>query len=157
MIQRIQSIYLLLGSLFLFATALPFADMARLNADPRLPEGSEPVIFADKVYHLWDDAILVWALLALSGILGVIALFSFRQRQRQLILAFNALSVAIITLPGIGLFKPFLEHRLMALPRPGITPGWGLLLWLAALILYILAIRAIKKDQKLIRSMDRLR
>jgi hypothetical protein len=157
MIQRIQTIYLLLGSLFLFATALPFAGMISLNTDARIPEGAELPIFSDRVYHLWEDAVLVWIFLALSAILGIASLLSFRQLNRQLKLAFYAFSLAIFALPGLGLFKPFMEHRLMEIPRPGITPGLGLLLWLAALITYYLAIRAIKKDQKLIRSMDRLR
>jgi hypothetical protein len=157
MIQRIQTIYLLLGSLFLLATALPFAVMGRLNADARIPEGAELSIFSDREYHLWDDAVLVWIVLALSAVLGIASLLSFRKLSRQLSLAFYAFGLAIFTIPGLGLFKPFLEHRLMEIPRPGITPGLGLLLWLAALIAYYLAIRAIKKDVKLIRSMDRLR
>ena len=136
MIQRVQSVFMLLAC---GATALffkfPYAYV--------LGENAHPLMTAD---HL--------ILLVLTIVLIVINLFGillFKNRKLQILL--NRISIlAAITMAGLMLYDYFLgdDYNIRAIQLGQFIP--------AVIVLFnFLAIYRIKKDEKLVRSMDRLR
>jgi hypothetical protein len=136
MIQRIQSIYLLLA--FIVTGALPF------------------------VFHLWklenDQTIYFMSdmkyttLFGLSTVLSLFSLLTFKKRQQQFVM--NRLNI-ILNLILLGLFV----YRTLTVSG-GTTvseKGIGMFLPIVAIFLLVLANKAIKKDEDLVKSVDRLR
>jgi peptidoglycan/LPS O-acetylase OafA/YrhL len=146
MIQRIQTVFLLLASAATFGLlALPFA------STPETVEQS--MLFQDKIYEIQDHIALLLAFCAAGG-LSFVSIFLFKNRKSQLLLGRISVIANIIGLIlGVVFFmqdSPNLES---------VTPddGLGLYLPIISLIFIILALRYIQKDEKLVRSMDRLR
>lgn len=143
MIQRIQSIFLLLGSGSCFGLfGLPVAGTDAPQA--------QSVIFNDASYTLFDDPILL-GLFGLAGALLLADIFLFNNRQLQIRLSW--LSIALV-LGGVGygFFKLSTDAaQAMAEPAPGIA------LPLIAIVFAYLAKVYIHKDERLVRSADRLR
>lgn len=146
MIQRIQSIFLLLASLSLLALfVIPFATSA--TADTSL--------FADKVFDVFDNPILM-VVVGLGGVLALVNIFLFKNRPLQMRLDYLVITLSIL-LPIIAILLVFRSG--------GETSGdigiqenyFGLAMPILAIIFTALANRFIKKDNKLVKSMDRLR
>lgn len=140
MIQRIQTIYLLLAAIGNFGLgALPWA----VSSD-----SAEAGIFADGQFSATDHTGLIAGLMA-AGALALIAIFLFKQRKIQVKLAAASLVLTLLaTAFGAWLF-------LAAGATAQVQAGAALLL--PSVIFVILAMRYIRKDDKLVRSMDRLR
>lgn len=149
MIQRIQTIFLLLASAAGFGQfAVPY-----LSTDTGNPAATMPAL-ADNVVNPLDNPGLL-GLCALSGIASLAAIFLFRNRLLQARLAGGAgvASALLIVLAGFVVYQ-----ILQQLPSGGSTHyEAGLALPVVALIFNWLAVRFIKKDESLVRSMDRLR
>lgn len=146
MLQRIQSVFLLLAglaSLSLFGA--PFA------TTPQAVEGS--TLFADAAYNIQDQPALM-ALFGLAGLLAIISIFLFRNRLLQMRMSIFAF---IANLIGIVLGVLFFMQNSQDVGDKAIDDGIGLYLPVAAMILALVAYRFISKDEKLVRSMDRLR
>lgn len=135
MIQRIQSIYLILAAVC--AGALPF------------------------VFHLWkiNDAtvyfmstILYVILFGLSTSLSLLSLLSFKKRQQQFVM--NRLNI-ILNLILLGLF---VYRTLNVSGETEVSEkGIGMFLPIVTILMLVLANKAIKKDEDLVKSVDRLR
>jgi hypothetical protein len=138
MIQRIQSIFLLLSALILGANfKIPFAYSS---------DASHP-LFADGIYNLMEDQVLLG--LYTLGILVTLAIILLYKR-RALQLKLTIMSFLIIGgIFGI-LASKFVSFQEYNLALGSFTPA-------GALICLILAYIFIKKDDKLVKSMDRLR
>lgn len=143
MIQRIQSIFLLLGSGSCFGLfGLPVADTDMPQA--------QSAIFNDASYTLFDDPILM-GIFGLAGVLLLADIFLFRNRALQMRLSW--LSIALV-LGGVGygFFKLSTDTaQALAEPAPGIVMP------LIAIIFAYLAKVYIYKDDRLVKSADRLR
>ena len=143
MIQRIQSIYLLLvavisgGLIFAF----PLWDQADLK------------IFALDLFSGEDLLLkLVPVLFIFSTVLALIAIFLFKNRKAQFVV--NRLTI-LINLFLLGL----LLYYLLMLPG-GIEiskKGIGVFLPVVNVLLLVLANKAIQRDENLVKSVDRLR
>ncbi|MEP3211238.1 MAG: DUF4293 domain-containing protein [Maribacter sp.] len=136
MIQRIQTIYLLIVALL--GAVLPFFLYLWLDAD-----GQE--FFAK--HHIWiATAFYVIAALA------VIAIFLFKNRQNQFVA--NRLNM-ILNLILLGFFV----YRSLNLSGETLVSekGIGMLIPVFSIVFLVLANRAIKKDEDLVKSVDRLR
>lgn len=145
MLQRIQSIFLLLtsGAFFsLFAVSFASSDKTAVG------------IFADQLYNVMDNPILI-AMTVLGGALALINIFLFRNRPLQLRLGYLLIVLSIL-LPLVAVLLMYNEGSLNA-PDVAIDDGLGIYLPIIALITTILAVRFINKDNKLVKSMDRLR
>ena len=145
MIQRIQSLFLLLasgalGSLF----AVPFAHSSKAI--------EESTFLQDRVYDLGDHIALM-VVFGLTAVLALVSIFLFRNRKLQLRLV--ALTL-IGVLAGIALAVALFVQQGIAIDS-SIQDGIGAYLPLVAIIALALAYRFIKKDERLVRSMDRLR
>lgn len=136
MIQRIQSLYLVLVGII--ASVLPF--FVNLWSDAK---GME--IYA-------TDEILVSVLFYVSALLAVWALLLFKNRKNQFVV--NRLNI-ILNLFLLGFFV----YR--SLNLSGGTEvsekGIGMLIPVFSIVFLVLANRAIKKDEDLVKSVDRLR
>ena len=145
MIQRIQTIFLLLaGGAFGALFALPFASTTTAET-----EG----IFSDSVYNIMDNPALL--ALAIAGILiSLVAMFSFRKRPVQMKLGYLGMVVAIL-IPVVALL--FFSSQVEGLSDQPTTDELGMFVPGLALIFFIVANYFIRKDDKLVKSMDRLR
>jgi Domain of unknown function (DUF4293) len=150
MIQRIQSIYLLLAAAAGFGQfGLPY-----LRADAASPAVAAVPALADAVFNPLDNIGLT-GLCALSGAVSLLAIFLFRNRPLQARVTGGALSACIMSALLLG----FTLYQMMnALQQSGsVQYQAGLALPALGLIFNWLAGRAIKKDEALVKSMDRLR
>ncbi len=150
MIQRIQSLFLLLAAaldITLVALPLPFAE-----SDQPIKGSS---LFADSQYDVFDQPALL-ALFALGGLLALIALFLFKKRPVQIKLTRFAF---IATLLGFILAVIFVlnDGTLTGASTAQIDDEPGAFFPLLSLIMLLFALRFIRKDENLVRSMDRLR
>ena len=147
MIQRIQSIFLLLASVCAFALfAIPFGTT------------SEPVassaIYADSVYNIQDSTGLL-ILFCAAGALALISIFMYNNRKSQLLLGRLAMVANII---GFVLVIIFYVNNASELKTVDDQENYlGFSLPIAFLFFAILAQRAISKDENLVKSSDRLR
>lgn len=139
MIQRIQTVWLLLAVLV----------MAGIFYFPiyKFPEGTDLTI---------GNNYLAIALTGLSIILSLVAIFSFKNRKSQVSLCWVNILVCLALLAWLF----YSVSAGQSLPAGTNTGGYywvGAFLPLIAVILLFMARGAIRKDEKLIKSMDRLR
>ena len=144
MIQRLQSIFLLLSSLFFgsqFFTA--FASTGKAVKG----------IFSDLTYNIHDNPILL-GLVGLGIIISFVAIFLYKNRTLQLKVTYLAVIVAICFPLAAGALY-YIQLGDMQDLAP--TLSLGAFTPLGPIIFGVLAGRYIKSDQKLVSSMDRLR
>ncbi len=136
MIQRIQSVFLILA--IIITGALPF------------------------VFYLWKltnntafyfmNNMLYTIMFGLSTTLSLVSLLTFKKRNHQFVL--NRLNI-ILNLILLGLFV----YRSLNLSGETLVSekGIGMFLPIVAIFLLVFANKAIKKDEDLVKSVDRLR
>lgn len=136
MLQRVQTVYLLLS---LVTTAgLPF------------------------IFSLWtyDDGSVVFftknniaiVLFGVSSLLSLISVFSFKKRQNQFV--WNRLNMILnFILLGFFVYRTLNLSGETEVSEKGI----GIVLPAISIVLLVLANKAIKKDEDLVKSADRLR
>jgi len=139
MIQRLQSLWLLLAAIFSFLTfKLPFYSGSKIIKDVVQPD-----VRLDATSQIF--------LLILTGtviLLCFIAIFLFKDRKKQLTLTIINIILSIVLL---ALYFSEIQKF-----QKGII-SLSCLFTLAIPIFLFLAARGIWKDQKLIKSLDRLR
>ncbi len=149
MIQRIQSVFLFLavGSLG-GQFALPY-----LQAPADSPARTLPAL-ADGALNPLDNIGLL-GLTILGAAVSLVAIFLFKNRPLQARLAGMAAGVGVLLLALAGFTT---KTTLDQTPEGGSAQlAFGLALPVLALAFNWLAARAIRKDDALVRSMDRLR
>lgn len=137
MIQRIQTIYLLLA--FVATAVLPFVFPLW-----KLENGQDFYFMLDQVYIVP---------FGLSTAMTAITIISYKKRQNQFVL--GRLNI-ILNLILLGLFV----YRSLNLSGETATvseKGIGMFLPILTIVLLVLANKAIKKDEDLVKSVDRLR
>lgn len=145
MIQRIQTI-------FLFLTAVAFIALFYLPfASTNVAAGE---MLSDKLYTV-EDHILLGGLCILGGLLALVAIFLFKNRPLQMRLGYILIIVSLfVVIVAIGLF---IQESQSYDSSVQISEGFGIGMPILTIILVALANRFIKKDEKTVRSMDRLR
>ena len=154
MIQRIQTIYLLIagfltGSLFF----VPFAEMAvkagsiyRYDISGIYLEGiPNPVVTISSL----SLVILVIAQLFLT----LVTIFLFKKRKLQIKLSVVNM-VVLLAIFSLILYSAWWGGKSLS---AGYSLSYSVLFPLFAIIVVYMAIRAIKKDELLVRSIDRVR
>lgn len=143
MIQRIQSIYLFLASLSCFGLAgLPLA-----TTETAVTESS---LFSDRLFTIFDNPILTGIVFTAAAIF-FLTIFLFRNRLLQMRL--SLFSVALLF--GAAGLGGYLMGSDQAVERASIYIGAALPV--LAIVFGVLARGGIQKDEKLVRSSDRLR
>ncbi len=155
MLQRIQSIYLFLA--IIAASLMFFFPLAEFFGD------SNFVLYVYKLSFFDPDPSLQlspYFLMPLMGtivliiLLSLITIFSFKNRKRQLL--FTKISMAITLVLLAGYFFGYISLLEGAVGNP---PKYQFASFMPILVFLFmfLANRSIQKDEKLIKSMDRLR
>jgi peptidoglycan/LPS O-acetylase OafA/YrhL len=136
MIQRIQTVYLF--AVAILGAVLPF--WVNLWSDA---QGNE--IFA-------QNEILISATFFVTAVLAIISIMLFKNRKNQFVL--NRLNM-ILNLFLLGFFV----YRSLSLSGESniSEKGIGMLIPVISIVFLVLANRAIKKDEDLVKSVDRLR
>lgn len=150
MIQRIQSLYLLIAAILLVATML--CPLAVLQIGD--------TILQYKVCGFYNGEHVLfntWGLLtfvSLSALLSIITIFLFKKRKLQVALCNINIAVIVVTYITYGVY---LNAGLNNLAATFLRIDYGIALPFVAIILLVLAITRIKKDERLVRSLDRIR
>ncbi len=155
MIQRIQTVYLLLAALL--TGSLFFLTLAEMAGDQmfyqlwwrgvyQVEAGSQPQM----VLPTWAISILT----ILTTLVSLVTLFLYKKRILQIRLC--ALNLGLLA--GLsGLIFYMAKATAKELGAADVSFNWPLVLPLIALILTIMAIKAIGRDEALVRSLDRIR
>lgn len=143
MIQRIQSLFLLLASLFFLGEfVFPFFKSTATSSG----------FFKDSVYTIQDHPALLGITIA-GGVLCLLTIFLFNNRslQQKLVYLGLILSIALIAVTiilGMSDTPDLFNSASIFI---------GSFLPIGAIIMLVLSLRGISKDEKLVKSMDRLR
>lgn len=136
MLQRIQTIYLFLAALV--SAGLIFVFNIGENA-------AGEAVFA-------QDILVVFGLFLASAALSLVTIFLFKNRKLQFVL--GRLNI-ILNLILLGLF---VYWSLNVSGESNISEkGIGMLIPIISIVFLVLANKAIKKDEDLVKSVDRLR
>ena len=155
MLQRIQSVYLFLAGLVIFALFLfPLAHDVYIN-------GVESTISITGVFqdangqhaHVQTFTALI-AGTAVAGILPFILIFLYKNRKQQIMLCY----VYILVLFGYVYWQVQTVKSVADVSsfKTG-NFGIGVLLSSVSIVLVLVAAKAIQRDEKLVKSADRLR
>lgn len=151
MLQRIQTIYLLLA---IIADALMFIlPYARITVTESIEFSTSGLIFEEKNLSTIPFALVSGVLVAFT----LIALLLYKNRVLQLRLGRLNYILHLFTIVAI-FFS--VDQMLTKIPNGEVALveyGIGFYLPVAALAFLFLANRSIKKDEELVRSLDRLR
>ncbi|OOQ57460.1 DUF4293 domain-containing protein [Mucilaginibacter pedocola] len=155
MIQRIQSIYLFAASLVMFALFL-FPVAHNLFVDGKLVNVS--VTGVSEIVNGQEKTIESFpALTAITAIIGLVPLaiiFLYKNRKQQITLCYSA----ILALIGYSFWMAQTVKKVVGpIQLEYKNMGIGLVLTSLSIILIIFAFKAIQRDEKLVKSADRLR
>ncbi len=114
------------------------------------------------IFPLWKDTngvnfyatsnITIALLFGLGAVLAIVSIFLYKKRQHQFVLGRLNIILNVILL-GLCLF-----HSLNLSGETTVSEkGIGLVFPIISIVLLALANKAIKKDEKLVKSVDRLR
>lgn len=152
MIQRIQSIYLLLAGIFPAITFfVPVAIFVKAESWFKMASTGYELLNMNGMDGRFPWGLLTFAIL--STILPLIAIFQFKKRKRQLYIATIAICSNIVWYIALAAYAYSLAQR------TGITPSFTIcsLLPLLAIVVLFLARRAIRHDEALVKAADRIR
>lgn len=136
MIQRIQTLYLLLAATV--AGGLPFIfNLWKTSSDTIVFAIDQPMILVGFI---------------ISALMSLISIFMFKNRKSQFIIGrFNIILNFILLIV-------FVYTSLSLSGEAEVSEkGIGMLLPIISIVLLVLANKAIKKDEDLVKSVDRLR
>ena len=134
--QRIQTLYM--SVVVLLAVCLLF--LFEVGVD------------ANGVILLGKDIVLVFFESVLTMLIVIVAIVQFKNRQNQFVLNRVAILIQFFLLG-------FFVYRALSVPGEGFTSekGIGAFVPIVSVVLLALANRAIKKDEDLVKSVDRIR
>ncbi len=136
MIQRIQSLWLLLATAAtFFSIKLPF--YSGLYKE-----------LTSQINLTGQSTFLILLFSVITGVLTIVAIFLFKKRKLQLKIGLGSLIMSFITI-----LLYFLEVKKY---NSGVY-ALSMLIILSVPIFILLALRSIYKDEKLVKSLDRLR
>lgn len=156
MLQRIQTVYLILAIMSLSSIVL--FDIAHFNdaAGNNNMLGLYHLTTADKEISSVKWSLLPVVFIALSIALLVVAIFTYRKRKRQM--QFVRFTYLTIVASVVSIFFFVNENYWsLNLPEPDLSYRTGFYLPFVAFAFCWLANRAIRQDEELVRSLDRLR
>ena len=143
MIQRVQSIYLLIATFVSLGLIFVF----------KLWSINENKFFVFDLFN--EDSFLlkgISLLFLLSAILTFTAIFLYKNRQLQFVVGRISILINLLLL-GLLIYVSLNLPGEMKISEKGI----GMFLPILAILLIVLANKAIKKDEDLVKSADRLR
>ena len=136
MIQRIQTIYLVASIIAMAALYFWFPVILGQDGSVIIDRG-EPLVFG---------------LIALSIIFSIFSILNFKKRQTQFVI--NRLNIiSNFVLLGVFVYRSLTLSGETLVSEKGI----GVLIPIISIVFLVLANKAIKRDEDLVKSVDRLR
>ncbi|MDB5285340.1 MAG: hypothetical protein JWR05_289 [Mucilaginibacter sp.] len=155
MLQRIQSIYLFLASLAIFALFLfPLVHNVYVDNKPTtiMVTGTYQDVNGQQA-HI-DHFVALTAVTGIAGIIPLIVLFLYKNRKQQIAFCYSAILLVI----GYSFWIAQSSKAIVGDVTLQVNNfGIGMFLCPVAILLLLLAIKGIQRDEKLIKSADRLR
>lgn len=155
MLQRVQSIYLLLASLTVFALFLfPLVHDVYVNSKPLtiMVTGIYENVNGQQTHT--EFFIALTAATAVVGLLPLVIVFLYKNRKQQIAICYSTMLVII----GYSFWVSQVTKK--AIQDADLTMknyGIGIILLSASILFIVLAQKAIQRDEKLVKSADRLR
>ncbi len=156
MIQRIQSVYLAL--VFIIVAVFSFLPLVIFHAGDQVFymsvfrfEGAENLAFANDLPNIWPLPILT----ALLGILALLSIFRYKNRNQQLKINMFNMLVNFGLLISVFLYADNVANIIDVNNK--LSYDVGAYFPIITILLLILANRSIRKDEKLVKAADRLR
>lgn len=152
MIQRIQSVYLLVVTVLLVvAMCMPAGQFIASDGVTVTLFKPLGVVMTDGGFQsTWG----LFGILLLSAIIACCTIFLFRNRMLQVRMTVFGSILLVGYYITFGVFAYLLKDDLSAV---SFRPGWALCLPLVCIILNYLSFRAIYRDEVMVRAADRLR
>ncbi|HET9570144.1 MAG TPA: DUF4293 domain-containing protein [Bacteroidales bacterium] len=152
MIQRIQSLWLLLAAVALIAVC--FFPVGKFIMPQGLYECSAFKIIQTGELPLLNLPVWIFGLLAgFAGFFSFLAIFHFKKRSRQIRL--TGIALVFKTVLAVSMVCMFLYIKYLM--QPEIVYGASAWLPFIGIIFDLLAINGIRKDDALVKSLDRIR
>ncbi|WP_420552567.1 DUF4293 domain-containing protein [Tenacibaculum aiptasiae] len=145
MIQRIQSIYLLLTAII--SGGLTFVFSLWTNS-----KNNTPIYIMDLFSGVSILENVTPVLFFTSAILAIVTLFLFKNRQLQFVLGRLNILINLFLLGILIYLSQTLSGEALVSEK-----GIGMFFPVIVILLLVLANKAIKKDEDLVKSVDRLR
>lgn len=153
MIQRIQSVYLLLASLALFALFLfPLANVFDLTEAKRIEITGVYKVVGEQVVQVESFTLLTIATIILA-LLPLVLIFLYKNRIRQMWLVYGNAILVVAYSYWISVVLKGAVGANLQISDYGIGIGMSSI----SVLCLVLAARGIKRDERLIKSADRLR
>jgi len=146
MIQRIQSLYLLLATLVMSLTL--FMPVAKISYDGQMYD----LTAFGSIETIW-----MGIMLSLATLLPLVTIFLFKRRTLQIRLCAVELVLLVGSLVLFGLYYWLTIRSFENYSLEHLQFGWAAPMPIIAFVLTYLASRAIFKDEVLVRSLDRIR
>ncbi len=151
MIQRIQSIYFLVSA-FIFIAVFTFPLWTYSNGQG---------VYNMFVYSLKNiqSGVSLYTLLplvilsALTAVLNIIALFTYKNRKKQM----HICKINYLLIFGFMIVLTMYIIRMGNTLQTNGYPGFGLIMPFIGLTLVFMAHKAVKRDEDLVKSADRIR
>lgn len=157
MIQRIQTLFLVLtvllnvAGLFLPLWSGGTGEMAQTVSGLSVEEAGESVLFLDHQQSTMMTAHTGFVALAIiSSVWLLLVIFQFNNRQKQMRWTFVGMLMICVQILALVLLT-------MQIKAADAGPEYGGLAPVLALVFAWMAARQIKKDEDLVRSVDRIR
>lgn len=151
MIQRIQTVYLALAVILLvLCCCMPLADFEPVGMGLSATMYSLVTLNADGSIQNYIPSVL-FGIVVLTELVSILAIMGYHNRRSQMKMCSMAMILNLFWLIGYGVIVFTLKGEETFHPR------FAACLPLVALILTWLARKAIKKDDDLVRSADRIR
>ncbi len=150
MIQRIQSVYLFLVALIASLLYLPsFSFVQSSNGVAKAG------IWADGRFNAYDNISL---LILTGGIAGIalFTLFMYKNRKAQIKMTYLLMFLIVVVMAIIAWFL-YQNINPPTGEKQAVTVNLGLIIPILTAILVLLARKYIRRDEGIVRSMDRLR
>lgn len=157
MLQRIQTVYLFLAIVFIaLSVILPIAFYSNLIVGNQFEYSILKFLSPENSSNLGFNSLPLFVPAAISIILSIIAIFVFKNRKLQINLTvysmvFNVVYVGLLAYYFLSVITNSVSNDV------NVSHKYPLVFPVIALIFSYLAIRGIKKDEDLIKSVDRLR
>ncbi len=136
MLQRIQTVYLIIVAVLMLGLYFWF---------PVFTDEEDNIILSRMDYSIFPPIFI-------SASLAIIAIISFKNRLRQFIL--NRINIIInFFLLGVFVYTSLIVSGETIVSEKGI----GILIPIFSIVFLVLANKAIKRDENLVKSVDRLR
>ena len=149
MIQRIQSVYLLIVAILsVIVISNPVGSF--IGTDNSITEFTNLSLISQdgtESYEPWD----LFAIQMISAIISLITIFLYKKRMVQI--RFTLFNIIL----AVGYYATLVTFVFMLKGESTFVPSWVVCLPFVGIVLDWLAIRAIGKDEMLVKAYERLR